>query len=260
MRFGKCNLSIVPVRCEASHKSEMVTQLLFGELFEITERTDDWVKIKMSYDGFEGWISDKQYLPLYNEAFDNLTNFSSCITMDIVQLLFNETKQYMVPLVLGSTLPFVANKCFYLDDEKYVFEGMVRTDKEVVDKRTITENAFMYINAPYLWGGRSPFGIDCSGFVQMAYKLSGIKLPRNASQQAEQGTTVNFLSEAAPGDLAFFDNEEGNIIHVGIIVNSNTIIHASGRVHTDTLDHEGIYNNNLKKYTHRMRIIKRIVI
>jgi len=259
MRFGKCNLSIVPVRVEPSHRSEMSTELLFGELFEIIEKTEDWVKIKMVYDNYEGWISDKQYLPLYNETFENLTSFSSCTTLDIVQLLVNETKKYMIPLVIGSTLPFIANKSFYLNDDKYIFEGNVRSDKDAVDKSKIVENAYNYLNAPYLWGGRTPFGIDCSGFVQMVYKLSGIKLPRDAAQQAEQGTAINFISEAAPGDLAFFDNDEGLITHVGIILSDANIIHSSGHVHIDTLDHQGIYNNTLKKYTHKLRIIKRII-
>jgi len=110
-----------------------------------------------------------------------------------------------------------------------------------------------------MWGGRSPFGIDCSGLVQMVYKLSGIKLPRDANQQSTKGIPVNFLSEAVPGDLAFFDNEEGNIVHTGIILSNNRIIHSSGRVRVDSLDHEGIYNENLKQYTHKLRIIKRII-
>ena len=117
----------------------------------------------------------------------------------------------------------------------------------------------MYLDAPYLWGGRSPFGIDCSGLVQMTYKLSGIKLPRDAGQQASCGTTINLLSEAQAGDLAFFDNEEGIITHVGIILPNNQIIHASGRVRVDSLDHEGIYNVKKKQYSHKLRLIKRII-
>ncbi|NTW32657.1 MAG: C40 family peptidase, partial [Bacteroidetes bacterium] len=123
----------------------------------------------------------------------------------------------------------------------------------------IVENAYMYLDAPYLWGGRSPFGIDCSGFVQMVYKLIGIRLPRDASQQASQGTTINFLSEAVPGDIAFFDNEDGIIVHTGIIINNGQIIHASGRVRIDNLDHEGIFQVKTKKYTHKLRLIKRII-
>ena len=137
MRFGICNLSIVAVRLEPSHSSEMVTQLLYGDLIEIIEKTDDWAKIKMLYDCYEGWIDQRQYLPLYNDNFENLSNFGSSITLDLVQVLVNETKNYMIPVVLGSTLPFVANKSFYFNDEKYIFEGNVRSAKDTSDKKTL---------------------------------------------------------------------------------------------------------------------------
>jgi len=259
MHFGMCNLSIVPVRLEPSHQSEMVTQILFGELFEITEKADSWAKVRLVYDNYEGWVDSKQYMPLYNETFKKLTDFGSTITLDIVQILINETKGYMIPVVLGSSLPFVANNTFYIDDHKYSFDGHVRPSNEEVNGDKIVENAYLYLDAPYLWGGRSPFGIDCSGLIQMAFKLNGIKLPRDAHQQAAQGTDVNSLYEALPGDLAFFDNEEGNIVHTGIVLANNRIIHASGRVRVDTLDNEGIYNNKLKRYTHKLRILKRII-
>ncbi len=259
MRFGMCNLSIVPVRLEPSHKSEMITELLFGELFEIQEKENDWIKVRLINDNYQGWIDANQYMPLYNETYEKLTDFGSTITLDLVQVLINETKNYMIPVVLGSSLPFVANNTFYIDDQKYSFDGNVRSSKEEVNGEKIVENAFMYLDAPYLWGGRSPFGIDCSGLVQMSYKLSGIKLLRDAGQQATQGTTVNFLSEATPGNIAFFDDEEGNIIHVGIIIPKGKIIHSSGRVRIDKLDHEGIYNEKLKKYTHKLRLIKKII-
>jgi hypothetical protein len=259
MRFGMCNLSVVAVRKEPSHKSEMTTQLLFGELFEITEKTNGWIRIKIVYDSYEGWVNDKQYLPLFNETFEKLHDFGSIITLDIVEVLINETKNYVIPVVLGSSLPYIVNNTFYIDDHKYSYDGNVRQVKEEVTPERIVENAYMYLNAPYMWGGRSPFGIDCSGLVQMVFKLSGIKLLRDANQQSAQGTPVNFLSEAVPGDLAFFDNEEGNIIHTGIILPDNRIIHASGRVRIDTLDHEGIFDAELKQYTHKLRIIKRII-
>ena len=117
----------------------------------------------------------------------------------------------------------------------------------------------MYLNAPYLWGGKTPFGIDCSGFTQMVYKLNGFALPRDAYQQAEIGETLSFVEEAEPGDLAFFDDDEGNIIHVGMVLEQGTIIHASGKVRIDALDHQGIYNKELKNYSHKLRLIKKII-
>ena len=117
----------------------------------------------------------------------------------------------------------------------------------------------MYLNSPYLWGGRSPFGIDCSGFTQMVFKLNGIKLPRDAYEQAEIGKTLNFIEETQKGDLAFFDNEEGKIIHTGIIIDKNKIIHSSGKVRIDNLDHYGIFNAETGKYSHNLRLIKKVV-
>ena len=117
----------------------------------------------------------------------------------------------------------------------------------------------MFLNAPYLWGGKTPFGVDCSGFTQMVYKLNGYKLMRDASQQSKQGEALSFIEESEPGDLAFFDNEEGNIIHVGIIMDDNYIIHASGKVRIDRLDHLGIYNAEINKHTHKLRVIKKII-
>lgn len=259
MRYGMCNLSVVAVRADASHKSEMVTQLLFGELFEIIEMNEDWISVKLIDDGYEGWIDAKQYLPLYNETFEKLNGNAPNVTLDIVQVITEEKRDIIIPIVLGSTLPFVINNSFYIENDKYSFDGNIRTFRDEVTNDIIIENALMYLDAPYLWGGRSPFGIDCSGFVQMAFKLSGIKLLRDANQQAAQGETVNFMNEATPGCLAFFDDEEGNITHVGIIMENNQIIHASGRVRIDSLDHEGIYNNQLKKYTHKLRLLKKII-
>lgn len=254
-----CNLSLVAVRREPAHQSEMVSQLLFGELFEILEKRDKWIRIKMIYDGYEGWVEGKQHQPLYNETFEKLTDYGSTISLDMVQVLVNETKDYVIPVVLGSSLPYVVNNSFYIDNHKYTFEGNVRPFKVDVTPEKIVENAYMYLDAPYLWGGRSPFGIDCSGYTQMVFKLSGIKLPRDASMQAGQGTPIESLAFASIGDLAFFEDDEGKIIHTGIILANNQIIHASGRVRIDTLNSEGIYHERKKIYTHKLCLIRRFI-
>ena len=125
-------------------------------------------------------------------------------------------------------------------------------------KSEIVHKAFLFLNTPYLWGGKTPFGIDCSGFTQLVYKLCGHTLLRDAKDQATQGEVLSFIEESEPGDLAFFDNEEGVITHVGIIMQDYFIIHASGKVRIDVLDHSGIYNTDTKKHTHKLRVIKRI--
>ena len=259
MEFGICNLSIVPVRSEHTDKSEMLTQILFGELVVLSEKIKNWIKIRLVYDNYEGWIDEKQFLPISEDTFSSINNINPNITLDLVQILTNTSLNKMIPVVLGSSLPGLENQSFLIENYNYTYEAPVTTDEHKITSIELIENALMYLNAPYLWGGRSPFGIDCSGFTQMSFKICGIKLLRNASQQAEQGEDVSFIDEAEQGDLVFFDDEEGNIIHVGILLSEKKIIHSSGRVRIDSIDHQGIYNNELKKYTHKLRLIKKII-
>ncbi len=257
--FGICNLSVVPCRAEASDKSEMVTQLLFGEWFKILEERNAWTKIKISYDGYECWIGSKQFLALSGSSYLELEKSNCANTFELVQVITDVNHSLHIPVLLGTTLPFFTGKTFMMANQEYKYEGLTNANSILKSRAAIIENAFLYLHAPYLWGGRNPFGIDCSGFTQMVFKLNGIKLKRDAFQQAEEGETLSFLEEAEEGDLAFFDNEEGRIIHVGILLKNNKIIHASGKVRIDSLDHEGIFNSETQKYSHRLRIIKRIL-
>lgn len=256
MEYGICLLSVIPLRSEPSDKSEMVTHVLFGEQFEVLEKNTQWRKVRTAYDGYEGWTDVKQITPIPAKDFFLLGDAGYSVTLDVVQIMVYN-RNHMIPVLLGSTLPAFSNKKFSINGTDYIYEGNVRSGK-VADKNAVVENAYMYLNAPYLWGGRSPFGIDCSGFTQMVYKLCGIKLRRDAAQQAEEGKTVHLLEEAQPGDIAFFDNEDGRIVHCGIILPGERIIHASGRVRIDRLDHHGIYNADTKKYSHHLRLVKRI--
>ncbi len=257
MAYGICNLSLIPVRLEPAHRSEQVSQLLFGESFQVIDRHGDWHKIRISFDHYEGWIHQSQYMPLGLPEYNELQKTISFLSYDLVQILVN--KQHILSLVLGSTLPWFRSGSCRLGTEDYSFEGSAKQPENNVSTRTIVENAFMYLNAPYLWGGRSPFGIDCSGFTQMVYKLCGMPLKRDAWMQAEQGQDIHLLDETQPGDLAFFDNEEGKIIHVGILTTKNRIIHASGKVRLDSIDHQGIFNSETKRYTHNLRLLKRLI-
>lgn len=257
--FGICNLSVVPCRAEASDRSEMVTQLLFGERFKILEESPSWIRIKISWDGYECWIGSKQYLPLSGVAYMELEKAATINSFELVQVISSGNSAHMLPILLGSTLPNYKNKTFSIEKSHYTYDGLTTEKATLKSRAALIENAFLYLNAPYLWGGRNPFGIDCSGFTQMVFMLNGMKLRRDAFQQAEEGETLSFLEEAEEGDLAFFDNEDGKIIHVGIILKDNRIIHASGKVRIDSIDHEGIFNAEIQKYTHRLRLIKRIL-
>ncbi len=249
MQYGICNLSIVPLRSEASDKSELISQVLYGDHFKVLEQRKSWSRIRLAFDKYEGWVDNKQYQEILKEEYDSLDNSESLLSNDLVEFVEDESKNlYSVPL--GSSI----NGLKLL---KHTFDGSKISGKQ--DKSKIIENAFMYLNAPYLWGGKTPFGIDCSGFTQMVYKLNGYKLLRDASMQATQGEALSFIEESEPGDLAFFDNSEGDIIHVGIIMKDNYIIHAHGKVRIDRLDHSGIYNIDKGLHTHKLRVIKKII-
>ncbi|RAR73894.1 C40 family peptidase [Flavobacterium aciduliphilum] len=252
--FALCNLSSIPLRFEPSDRSEIVSQVLFGEHFEILEQDKQWSKIRLHYDNYEGWVDSKQYQIISKEQYDRLNQDTILLNADLVEYIFG-TKNELIPITLGASLSFLHHEDINVN--KYIFEGLKTCG--ITSKTKLVETAYLYLNAPYLWGGKTPFGIDCSGFTQMVYKLNGYKLLRDASQQATQGEVLSFIEESEPGDLAFFDNEEGTIIHVGIILENNYIIHASGKVRIDRLDHLGIFNTEQNRHTHRLRVIKKII-
>jgi cell wall-associated NlpC family hydrolase len=254
MKYGICTLSVVPVRKDASDKSEMTTQLLFGDMVEFLDRSNQWILVKILYDDYEGWIDHKQITELTEEDHQKLCKASLYKVTDLVFPVVRKSDEQKISTLMGSVIPYQKNKSFAAGGQSFAFEP-----KAAVKKTSIKSIALKYLDAPYLWGGKSLFGIDCSGLTQMVFKLNGIRLPRDAYQQAEQGKTVDFINESLDGDLAFFDNPKGQIIHTGIILGNNTIIHASGRVRIDTIDHQGIYNEAEKKYTHKLRIIKRVL-
>ncbi|NGY38004.1 C40 family peptidase [Flavobacterium sp. XN-5] len=252
--FGICNLAIIPLRFEPNDRSEIVSQVLFGEHFEVLEQQKQWSRIKMQFDGYEGWVDSKQYQVISESDFNQLSDEPIILNADLIEYVTG-SDNLLMPIPLGASISFISNEA--INTSNFDFEGTKVNG--VKDKKQLINTAFLYLNAPYLWGGKTPFGIDCSGFTQMVYKLNGYKLLRDASQQATQGEALSFIEESEPGDLAFFDNEEGSIIHVGIIMENNYIIHASGKIRIDRLDHLGIYNPEINKHTHKLRVIKKII-
>ena len=249
MQYGICNLSIIPLRLEPTDTSELVSQVLYGEHFKILEHRKQWSRIRLAFDKYEGWVDNKQYILVEEETYNSLQKEAPVLSSDLVEFVFDKQQQ-LYPISLGSTL----NPLQILEHN---FEG--KTISGIKPKTDLITCAFNYLNAPYLWGGKTPFGIDCSGFTQMVYKLNGYNLLRDASQQATQGEALSFIEESEPGDLAFFDNAEGTIVHVGIIMDDNYIIHAHGKVRIDRLDHSGIYNAEKGTHTHKLRVIKKII-
>lgn len=249
MQYAICNLSIVPLKADPSDASEMVSQVLYGEHFKILEQREKWSRIRVAYDKYEGWIDNKQFLEISEEEYFKFDAEEFFLSADLVEFISDE-QQNLMPIPLGSVLNFVSYLKHFHDGNKTYGEK---------PKSELLNTAFLYLNTPYLWGGRTPFGIDCSGFIQMVYKLNGYSLPREAAQQANQGESLSFIEESEPGDLAFFDNREGIIDHVGIIMENNYIIHTHGKVRIDRIDHSGIYNTEIGRHTHSLRVIKKII-
>lgn len=249
MQYGICNLGIVPMRLEPDDTSELVSQVLYGEHFKVLEKRKKWSRIRIAYDDYEAWIDNKQYLEIEESDYNKLSKVSTKISIDLLEYV-SDQKESIYTIPLGSCLNG-------LDIFGHSFDGNYTSTTK--DKSDLIKTAFLYLNSPYLWGGKTPFGIDCSGFTQMVYKINGHKLKRDASQQALQGEALSFIEESEPGDLAFFDNSEGSIIHVGIIMEDNYIIHAHGKVRIDRLDHSGIYNVDTNTHSHKLRVIKKII-
>ncbi|MES2875596.1 MAG: C40 family peptidase [Bacteroidota bacterium] len=257
-QFGVCNLALVPLRTEPSDRSEMSSQLLFGDHFTIQENAGNWIRILTAHDEYEGWIDIKQYDEIEHAVFVALHDLNTILGPSVGHYVTRVSANERLNLVAGSNIPNTLDKFFYLRNTKYKLGGETISPSKDNFRSGVIETAKFYLNAPYLWGGKSVFGIDCSGFTQMVLRQFGLKLKRDAYQQAEQGELVGFLQEARAGDLAFFDNDEGRITHVGIMLDNEQIIHASGRVRIDSIDNQGIFNRELNRYTHKLRIVKRI--
>ncbi|MCH4823033.1 C40 family peptidase [Gramella lutea] len=250
MQYGICHLSIVPLRASASHESEMTSQLLYGEHFKILEERAHWSRIRNSFDGFEAWIDKKQYKHIEEAEYLSLEQEDLQLSSDLIEYVTDESGLLM-PVALGSVLNFTNRLAHSYEGEK------VKTS--VSKKENLIDTAILFLNSPHIWGGKSPFGIDCSGLTQIVYKLNGFKIKRNASDQAKQGEALSFIEESEPGDLAFFDDNEGVINHVGLMMKDNYIIHVDGKVRIDRIDHSGIFNSELRKHTHKLRVIKKII-
>ena len=203
----------------------------------------------MYWDGYEGWVPHNQVHLIEKEVYSKTTASTPQISTDLINYITDENN-LIFPIILGSDLSGVKTI-------NHVFEGQTQAGGK--DKGLLIKTAYMYLNTPYLWGGRSPMGIDCSGFTQMVYKINGIPLKRDASQQAQEGETLSFIEESEAGDLAFFDDKEGKITHVGLLLEKNHIIHAHGSVRIDQIDQTGIFNSETKTHSHKLRMIKKMI-
>lgn len=256
--YGVSRLSIVPVRIDSSDKSEMVTQLLFGDHYEVINQSKDkkWIKIRINFDQFEGWIDSKQHHAISREYYEYLTRAEFKITTDITSsILYNKSPQI---ILMGSMIPISSSELFKME-EQFAFNGEAKNVGQKREFEFLKNVAMKYLNAPYLWGGKSPFGIDCSGFVQMVFKICGYRLFRDSWQQANQGKSIKTVMQGKAGDLVFFKNAADRVNHVGILLEYNKIIHASGQVRIDSLTDEGIRTTEAAVLSHQFSHIRRIL-
>lgn len=254
MNFGIGKVSISPVRAEADDRSEMVTQLLFGERVEIIGKNKNWLKIKIDFDDYEGWVDHKQIQAISEATF--FTTEKPYYTAEPFNLIISENQPITLPF--GAEINHLEGNIFRVEDKEFELCCELRKP-HLITREELVAIAKSYINVPYLWGGKSNFGIDCSALVQQVFKYAEIRLPRNANQQAKIGEMLAFVEEALPGDLAFFDNEEGKIIHVGIIIENQRILHAHGKVRIDPIDSTGIFNTDAQSYSHKLRFLKKVI-
>lgn len=258
--YAYCHVPVAPLRANNCHRSEQVSQLLFGEKVHLLSPVDNgWVYVSCQWDHYCGWVKESQIAYISKKEYSKKTRFYCSSHSSILQ-----NEEGAIKLPLGASLySFKKGHITTGDNQQYKFKGKKLNAYQVKpDNQLVLDWAIEYLGAPYIWGGRTTMGIDCSGLSQMVYKMLNISLPRDAYQQAEKGQNVDFLLASECGDLAFFDNAEGKIIHVGILLNNNTIIHAtesSGCVVIDRIDAEGIISKKLKVRTHQLRLIKRFL-
>ncbi|RDC56579.1 hydrolase [Pedobacter chinensis] len=257
-QYGICRVAVASLRAEPSDRAEIVSQLLFGEHVEIIQKEDRWWLIQNGYDGYQGWMDFRQLANITQNQFTELHDCKLLAPLSFNNVL-TAADGSLYHLSPASNLPYLKDGYCYAGKEQFKLGFDPYNSSGADFKADIESTAKFFQNIPYLWGGRNLFGLDCSGFVQTVFKMLNIKLNRDASQQAEQGELVGFLAECKPGDVAFFDNAEGKITHVGIMLNPNEIIHSSAKVKIDPIDDQGIFNRELGVYSHKLRIIKRFV-
>lgn len=256
---GICYQAYIPVRKEPAETSEMVNQVLFGELFSISEvnKEGNFTRIALEHDGYEGWIHTNSIFALDDIEYQHLSSLPLQYCPLPFHVLGSEDRSQEIITGFGSIYRLISPGITRIQNTEYHVPQ--NHDLSLPPNKALIKYGLQLRSIPYLWGGRSAFGFDCSGLCQSLFRLIHINLPRDASQQSTLGKNVDFIQHARTADLAFFDNTEGRIIHVGVLLGEGLILHASGKVRVDKIDQQGIFSSDTGRYTHKLRLIRRVL-
>jgi hypothetical protein len=258
MNYGFCNLALVPLRREANNVSEQVSQLLFGETFEVLKTIDGRCLIKTCHDSYQGWVSQKQFLSITCDDLEKLNAkpkfYCTKLLTTIEQMNLTNGRSDFLPITFGSV---VCDYRYTIGNYAFTIDSNDVMEANFNNMACLIDLAKRFLGSPYQWGGRSILGIDCSGFTQLCYRFVGIELQRDAWQQAGEGSSVQSLEKAQQGDLCFFSQPDSETItHTGIYLGQNKIIHACGKVRIDTLTDEGIFDIETNSRSHKLLKIR----